>query len=409
MKSDDRSGAISFKDAVRYFWIWRQSAISLEVCFVGKGETAETVRVSIDGLVTLVDPQGEITISGDGREIDLDLRGCRFDRAGEAPQGGESFDPRDPDSVLQITFPNEQVCLVFPYRRVAGLPAGALRPMSGMDWLREKLGRPAQRRRSTDRSLHSRRGKTASTIAPARDSESKPIQTRRRLAIFPISGIAAALLIIALFFAPTGSIRILDKIGIHLSPASLSDPDAKVWAIRSEGNYYCAGSVLTGHKPGRYMTQGNALTLGYQPALGRYCGESSGYGSSDAQGRFTYYLFRLRETGHRLLSKFAALSRPLFGGSQQQASAPASGASVGVPRPQLFWPAGSPPNSAPVANLPLSAQGLVASTPLTSPEKLRKHRRVKWGSQRSNSVRSVTWPLKSSGKLPWWIGVSEGI
>ena len=368
MKSDDQSGAISFKDAIRYFWVWRQSAISLEVCFLGRGETAETVRVSIDGLVTLVDPQGKITVSGDGREIDLDLRGCRFDRAGETAEGGESFDPRDPDSVLQITFPNGQVCLVFPYRRVSGFPAGALRPMSGMDWLREKLGRPAQRRRSTDRSFRSRRGIATSTIAPARESESKPARTRRRLAIFPISGIAAALLIVALFFAPTGTARLLDKIGIHVSPASLSDPGAQVWVIQSEGNYYCAGSVLAGQKPGRYMTQANALTLGYQPALGRYCGESSGYGSNDAQGRFTYYLFRLRETGHRLLSKFAALSRPLLGGSQQQASAPASGASVGVPRPQLFWPRNSRADSAAVANLPLSAQGLAASTPLTDPE-----------------------------------------
>jgi hypothetical protein len=368
MKSEDRNGAISFKDAVRFFWVWRQSAISLEVCFLGKGETAETVRVSIDGLVTLVDPQGKITISGEGREIDLDLRGCRFDRAGEAPKCAETFDPRDPDSVLQITFPNEQVCLVFPYRRVSGFPAGALRPMSGMDWLREKLGRPAQRRRSTDRSFRSRRSATVAATAPARESESKPVKTRRRLAIFPISGIAAALLILALFFAPAGSLKLLDKIGIHLSPASLSDPDAQVWVIQAEGNYYCSGSAFAGRKPGRYMTQGNALTLGYQPALGRYCGEGPSARSGDGQGEFTYYLFRLRETGRRLLSRFAALSRPLFGGSQQQASAPASGASLGVPRPKLLWPRKSPLNSSSVANLPLSAQGLAASTPLTDPE-----------------------------------------
>ncbi len=368
MKTGDRSRGIPFKDAVRIFWDWRQSSISLEVCFLGKGDEAEAVRVSIDGLVTLVDPEGKITISGDGREIELDLRGCRFDRAGETPRGGELFNPLDPDSILQITFPNEQVCLIFPYRRVSGLPVGARRPMSGMDWLREKLGRPAPRRRSTDFAFRSRRSASHSAIAPVQDSESKPAKTRRGPAIFPIAAIACAFLFVALVFAPAPASRLLRKMGIRLTPASLKDPNARVWVIQSEGNYYCDGSVLAGHQPGQYMTQGNALTLGYQPALGRYCGEGSGYGSSDAQGRFTYYFFRLRETGRRLLSKFVALSRPLFGEPQQQAAAPAAGASIGVPRPRFLWPEESPSDPAPVSNLPLNAQGLAASTPLTNPE-----------------------------------------
>lgn len=46
-----------------------------------------------------------------------------------------------------------------------------------------------------------------------------------------------------------------------------------VWADKQAGSYYCAGSRLYGKKPGSYMRQGNALTHGYQPALGRYCEE----------------------------------------------------------------------------------------------------------------------------------------
>jgi hypothetical protein len=48
-------------------------------------------------------------------------------------------------------------------------------------------------------------------------------------------------------------------------------PSAQVWAIQSEGTYYCSGSMMYGHQPGKYLAQADALTLGYQPALGSYC------------------------------------------------------------------------------------------------------------------------------------------
>lgn len=46
---------------------------------------------------------------------------------------------------------------------------------------------------------------------------------------------------------------------------------AKVWADKRAGTYYCADSQFFGRGTGRYLKQGDALTLGYQPALGNYC------------------------------------------------------------------------------------------------------------------------------------------
>src|SRR5579884_2234220 len=113
MKSTAQKSGLSFRDVIGIFWEWRQASISVEVCFFGKAETSETVRVSIDGLVSLVDPEGIVTVSGDGREIELDLRGCEFQHAWEAPGRKDGFDPLDPDSILQLKFPNGEICLVF--------------------------------------------------------------------------------------------------------------------------------------------------------------------------------------------------------------------------------------------------------------------------------------------------------
>jgi hypothetical protein len=44
-----------------------------------------------------------------------------------------------------------------------------------------------------------------------------------------------------------------------------------VWAGKQSGSYYCPGSALYAKGLGSYMRQGDALTVGYQPALGRYC------------------------------------------------------------------------------------------------------------------------------------------
>lgn len=45
----------------------------------------------------------------------------------------------------------------------------------------------------------------------------------------------------------------------------------RVWANKKAGSYYCEGSEFYGRGTGTYMRQGDALTLGYQPALGNYC------------------------------------------------------------------------------------------------------------------------------------------
>lgn len=57
-------------------------------------------------------------------------------------------------------------------------------------------------------------------------------------------------------------------------PAPVSkqiEMEARVWADRQTGSYYCADSRLFGRGAGSYMKQGDALTLGFQPALGKYC------------------------------------------------------------------------------------------------------------------------------------------
>jgi hypothetical protein len=45
----------------------------------------------------------------------------------------------------------------------------------------------------------------------------------------------------------------------------------RVWANRQAGNYYCPDSHFFGRGTGTYLSQGDALTLGYQPVLGKYC------------------------------------------------------------------------------------------------------------------------------------------
>jgi hypothetical protein len=48
-------------------------------------------------------------------------------------------------------------------------------------------------------------------------------------------------------------------------------PKVKVWINRQSGFYYCWGDVLFGKDRGMLMTQDEALTSGYRPAIGHYC------------------------------------------------------------------------------------------------------------------------------------------
>jgi hypothetical protein len=309
MKSTDLDKGLSFKDAIGIFWEWRQASISVEVSFFGKAEKSETVRVSIDGLVSLVDPEGIITVSGDGREIELDLRGCEFQHAKEVPGRQDIFDPLDPDSILQVKFPNGEVCLVFPYRRVAPSAMGHRRPASGLEWLRNKLGRSATS--SFSRKTDSVRLKQHpnSSLADGRKRNSKPGTSRTGPPIFAIGAYFVIFVAVAIALTPGSLPKLLVEMG--LSQRSMSDPNAMVWAIQQEGNYYCSGSVLAGRQPGEFMKQSDALTQGYQPATGHYC--DTGTGSNGApNGSVSFYLQQLGESGGRVLSKFFSLSRSIL-------------------------------------------------------------------------------------------------
>lgn len=70
------------------------------------------------------------------------------------------------------------------------------------------------------------------------------------------------------------------------------DSNTLVWANQSRGVYYCPGSKFYGSGMGTYMRQGNALTAGYQPVLGSYCGhgkqaspEKHGTGAEELNGK----------------------------------------------------------------------------------------------------------------------------
>lgn len=51
------------------------------------------------------------------------------------------------------------------------------------------------------------------------------------------------------------------------------DASTTVWIQKDAGSYYCSDSRMFGQGGGAYMKQGEALTAGYQPALGLYCNE----------------------------------------------------------------------------------------------------------------------------------------
>jgi hypothetical protein len=318
MKPTAQDKGFSFKEVIGIFWEWRQASISVEVCFFGKAESSDTVRVSIDGMVSLVDPEGIITVSGDGREIELDLRGCEFQHARELPGRQEVFDPLDPDSILQVKFPNGEVCLLFPYRRVAPSTLAHKRETSGHEWLRSKLGNSAPSAWMRKADSKGRGAVTVSSLAGGRDRTSKPGISRTGPPIFPVAAFLVIFLIVAFALTPANVPKLLFEIGV--GQKSMSDPNAAVWAIQQEGNYYCSGSVLAGRKPGHFMKQADALTLGYQPALGHYCG--SGTETEGAPGgSFSAFFVQLGQSGGRILSKLVNLSRSLLADSYARSAA----------------------------------------------------------------------------------------
>lgn len=318
MKPTEQNEGLSFKEVTEIFWEWRQASITVEVCFFGQASSSDTVRVSIDGLVSLVDPEGIITISGDGREIELDLRGCRFQHAKEETRKGAIFDPLDPESILQVKFPNGEVCLIFPYRRVAPSTLVHRRASSGLEWLRSKLASSAPSG-SIPRG-NSKEGKPhrISSLSAAFDRGSKPGIGRSGPPILPLAAFLFVFLLSAFALTPSNVPKLFLQMG--WSPKTVVDPNARVWAVQQDGNYYCSGSALAHQKPGRFLKQADALTLGYQPALGHYCG-SSAHGGAPVKHRFSAYLLHLSRSGGRIFTRLFRLTRSFFTGSYNQSAA----------------------------------------------------------------------------------------
>jgi hypothetical protein len=101
------------------------------------------------------------------------------------------------------------------------------------------------------------------------DHGSKPPKRKESSMIVVLLFVAAAL--VAAFFIPGVRARV-SKYFPTDQPKKV-EMGAKVWADKQAGTYYCADSHFFGHGTGTYMKQGDALTLGYQPALGNYCQE----------------------------------------------------------------------------------------------------------------------------------------
>ena len=61
----------------------------------------------------------------------------------------------------------------------------------------------------------------------------------------------------------------LAQISMKAPDISAAEAGVRVWAIKEFGSYYCRGEILFGERPGRLMTQSDALVAGYRPSEGR--------------------------------------------------------------------------------------------------------------------------------------------
>ena len=67
---------------------------------------------------------------------------------------------------------------------------------------------------------------------------------------------------------------------------SIPTASVDVWTKRQSGFYYCKGDILFGREPGKFMTQADALMMGYQPAGGQYCGANEPNKAPSSQSFF---------------------------------------------------------------------------------------------------------------------------
>jgi len=139
--------AIPFEEAFRVFVDWHSRRIPIQISFLGPSGLTETMLTSIHGLVTKLDSQGIVTVSGNGCEITLSLHGGEFSYANGAQQGQQPRPAPGQDPVLQLTFPSGAVCLIFPSPPVESSPESQPRT-SAFRWLRNKPDILAGRKRS---------------------------------------------------------------------------------------------------------------------------------------------------------------------------------------------------------------------------------------------------------------------
>jgi hypothetical protein len=304
MKSSENEKAISMKDALRIFWEWRQASISVEVCFFCRPGSSENVRVSIDGVVRLVDSEGIVTIAGDGREMDLDLRGSEIAHARNTASELRKLNPLDPDSILQVKFPDGEICLIFPYRRVGYPVPGRRRAESGAEWMQNMLSSISDENRQAAK-FPGRLFKN-SVLKTRRDKASKPRMGKHGPPIFPLAAFVLVFVIVVLALTPSSIPKLMIQLG---SRRRMSDPAALVWVIPQDGNYYCHGSVLNGRKPGKFMQQANALALGYQPAFDNYCQNGKVVGLGGRGNGLSAYFHTVRQGGEAIFSRLAQISQ----------------------------------------------------------------------------------------------------
>jgi hypothetical protein len=303
MLPEAKNKMIPLKDAIDIFWQWRLASIRIEVqWFSGEPKSPGAVRMHVDGLVSLMDPEGVVTVSGDGREIEFDLRQCAVKHLKGKPGETGGVHPLDPDASLQIEFPNGEVCLVFPFRRAGGpvfvqqeIWQRGLIPAAG------KVTLPLSDPRPTGFSASGPVSYDASSSGGLKLRAASPVTGWLGVPIVPVAMLVLFCLMTVLAMVPSSVSNLLAAMGYS---KKMADPGAMVWAIQSKGSYYCSGSVLLGREPGRFLTQADALTLGYQPADGRYCGGVMQYDPlAAAVGKGKAFFSRMAALARRVVSE----------------------------------------------------------------------------------------------------------
>jgi hypothetical protein len=309
---------LAMKDVLDSFWDWRMGSVCVEVDWFSNQAGAPTAaRVSLDGLVTQVDSAGIVTVSGEGREIELDLRRSSFRRPRETFARG-ALDSLDPETILEIDFPSGDVCLIFPYRRVAVTRPATGQILHGLQWSKNDLSLLANHAASSEESAEPKQEEPA---AEQRKPARPPKIVKIRPPLMPVVSVMLTVAVILLVIIPLQvPQRLIQQLDFHT--ARMTSPSTRVWVMPSKGTYYCSGSMMNGRQPGHFLGQAEALSRGYQPAMGSYCTSGKpgdgGAGGSLQPGPF----FTLQQRGAQVLAKLAELPHLLLSQFHSRAEMP---------------------------------------------------------------------------------------